>query len=1058
MEKNSQWLTVNLDGGLDFMSSKTTVNPGSMIDCLNYEVAIRRGYSLFEGYERYDGGTSPTFASNVVPTFQGLIAVAGAASFGVGADIVVRNTLGGTSLAQVITSSATGTGANRLVTVQVTLLSSLDGPLSVALDLNTQTYSLAYQGDLALTGTVQDAYSARFQIYDPIFTTIQAVPGQGPVLGLFWYKDFLYAARDYFSASFDTGLNKPTLGDELFQGALYALASWKGYVARFGPVTGDFDGGGNAAGTMSFYNTTGTMSAGLAIRNHTRADATVGSITAVGVDAIGAGLYKASGGRGTTFSTASWQHQDLGWNVGFNTGGTAQFQPLNTALQNADITTQIQTTDWKVPTADDPNIGNNAWTTEPVTGPASYWPQLDDGATPDYDGTYAWQGATTVVGGFKNTVRVKGFNFTASDIPTGAYITGIEVQVVKKAYRSGFAAITVVDDKMHVLGLGTDLSQGFGDAVTPWTVTNVKPDNTPGNWNTVVYGGKQSLLGATNVTTDKIFASDFGVQLGAKLVAVTGAGGAEAHITSVRIRVSYLPPSSKIYFWNGTTAVTANVVQAYVQSGLYSASTAAGQLYLSSVASTRAIQGGEQIRTYPANPALPPDGGAADGSTLIAKTSTYAEKNVMDWGALLTDVSTIDKPIVSKYQHIVYNFFASAGLDALFMVSGGGPCAYYDGTNFSRILTGLSITAEKPRHVEAFQGRLWLAYYSGNLTASDGTSPLSYDGALGAGTAAFSLGFGAPITGLAEFNGSTLAVYTANSVKMVQGNVNDPNGIPDQGTISPKIGSIEYCSASMGQFLFVSFRGIASIESVQDYGSFKETPISAAVWDWLRPRLQTSAFFEVANKRIVGVLPVKNKGQIRLLFADGYILTATFLNVGEIPQFTIQKYTDSDTLDTTMTIVCAGTESLGRDRIFASNDNTDGFVYELDRGTTFDEAEYTAFFTLNTNDLRIPYQSKAWKTMHVHGLMVDYAAFNVYRSKNYDSVASSSTAIPYQGGALTSTYTGLVTPFMSKGTSELAREGRNINLKFSHNVTFGEDPHVLQALSIQFTPLKEESN
>jgi len=1057
MEKNAQWLTVNLDGGLDFMSPKTTVNPGSMIDCLNYEVAIRKGYSMFEGYERFDGGTSPTFAANVVPTFQAFIDSSGVGEFAVNNFAIVSNTYGDFALGLIVDSDVLSFGATSLVTIKIVLDVPLIGPLVSCVDANTSTYTLYYVGLESLDGTVQDVYNAKFSVFDNInFGAVQPVPGQGPVLGLFWYKDFLYACRDYLSASFDSGTNKPTLGDELFQGATYNTATWKGYLVRIGPITGDFDGGNNAAGTMSFYNTTGTMSSGLAIRNHTRLDATVANIVTVGVDAIGAGLYKAVGTRGVIPSTQSWQHQELGWNVAFTNGGTAEFQPLNTALQNADISTLIQTTDWKVPTADDPNIGNNPWTTEPVTSPASYWPQLDDGATPDYDATYAWQGATSVASGFKNTVRVKGFNFTTADIPSGAYITGIEIEVVKKAYRSGFSAITVVDDKMHVLGLGDDLSQGFGDAVTPWTVTTVKPDNTPANWNTVSYGGKQALLGASNVTTDKIYSSDFGVQLGAKLVAVTGAGGAEAHITSVRIRVHYLPPSSKIYFWNGTSAVAANVVAAYVQSGAYSTSSAAGQLYLSGVGTGRTIQGGEQIRTYPANPALSPDGGAADGSTLIAKTSTYAEKNVMDWGALLADTSTIDKPIVSKYQHTVNNFFASAGLDALFMVSGGGPCAYYDGTNFSRILTGLSITAEKPRHVEAFQGRLWLAYYSGNLTASDSTSPLSYDGSLGAGSAAFSLGFGAPITGLTEFNGYTLAVYTANSVKMVQGNINDPTTVPDQGVISPKIGSKEYCSASMGQFLFVSFKGIASIDSVQAYGNFKSTPLSEHVWDWLRPRLQTSAFFETASTGISQVLPVKNKGQLRLLFDDSYILTATFLNVGEIPQFTIQKYTDLNGADTTMTVVCAGTESLGRDRIFGSNDNADGFVFELDRGTSFDGWSYTCSFTLNTNDLRIPYQTKSWKTLHLHGQMVDYTQLSVSRSSNYSPITSAT--ITYQAGSLSTIATGLVTPFISKGNSEMAIEGRNLNLEFTHDVTFGEDPHVLQALSIQFILNREESN
>lgn len=44
--------------GLDLQSPKLVAKPGSMIDCLNYEIIDRQGYSRIDGYMRYDGNVS----------------------------------------------------------------------------------------------------------------------------------------------------------------------------------------------------------------------------------------------------------------------------------------------------------------------------------------------------------------------------------------------------------------------------------------------------------------------------------------------------------------------------------------------------------------------------------------------------------------------------------------------------------------------------------------------------------------------------------------------------------------------------------------------------------------------------------------------------------------------------------------------------------------------------------------------------------------------------------------------------------------------------------------
>lgn len=50
-----QPIPVALDKGLNLVDSALSVEPGSLIDCLNYEITADTGYRRIDGYERYDG-------------------------------------------------------------------------------------------------------------------------------------------------------------------------------------------------------------------------------------------------------------------------------------------------------------------------------------------------------------------------------------------------------------------------------------------------------------------------------------------------------------------------------------------------------------------------------------------------------------------------------------------------------------------------------------------------------------------------------------------------------------------------------------------------------------------------------------------------------------------------------------------------------------------------------------------------------------------------------------------------------------------------------------------
>jgi len=1051
------FITLAIDGGLNLVTPPVSVAPGRIQDCNNFEVALNQGLKSVDGYERFDGGPSPSSTNrlwSVVLTGGDATAmnnlaigtfVGGVANFKYrfdGGDIITMEcpvVYTSTNVAQTegIAYFTTPTPSDSTILQQVIagtggyafsdaflFLSIFSGGLIVGAYVRGSVLS-----NKSLT-TVQDQLTANAVYYNTVRADIQEVPGQGNVLGLFWLKDELYACRDYFTLAYDASTSTPDYDDELFIGASYAAATWKGFLAK-NVVTSSDSSTGVAAGLMMFYNTTGTATLAT-LYNHTQGDIAVATVTSLDAGALGAGLYRADGFRGSTVATQSWTHQELGYRVRYK-DGVENFVPANRIAPQTPYADLIQTTDWVVP---DSQVSVGGWT--PVGDATIYGAVSIDNLD---DTIYAGKGFASSTQSL--AFWVNNFGLLDVDIPDGSTITGFTIEVKRRAYQGSGVSGGQIQDFILELKFppGVGGTGNFANTALNWPKSSTTPDEA--NYLTVTYGGEQSLLGYRNVTPDSVKSSDFGVRMAVKCTGYVGPGGSPgvdqvntltARVALLRVKVHYVPPQSKIYFWNGTSAVVADVVSSYLTSGTVSGMDAKGHLFLMSVEGNRAISADEEIRTYPA-PGIAPDGGGSDGSSLIALTENSATKNVMDWSALLSGQGK--KPNQSKYQYDTSNFYAAADFDAIYGVSGAGPAFMYDGYAFTRIYTGTPEQDDIPRHVRVHQSRLFLGYKSGSVQWSVAGDPLSFDPLNFAGE----IGVGAAVRGLIELNGDTLAQLTQKGVSMIQGDV----GLsPYPGIISPDVGCVEYSAQSMGQFMYTSFRGIQNLRATQAYGDFDTSQFSRDVWSWLNPRVQTSAFFESANIGVINSLAVRNKSQYRLMFADGKQLTATFLRQGEMPQYTIQTYYHADAVTPlTWDVVTAGVETNGRDRLFGATNDGTGYVYEIDRGYSFDGAAITGFAELVVMDQGAPQQKKEYTDLQVHGIATGYASFNTSRATNYGQPDPS---INYANvfGSLTAAPTGSEAYFSS--AVPIRNFGRNLTLRFDRSSN-SEPPVTLQAVS-----------
>ena len=1064
------FITVPIDGGLDLVTPPVSVMPGRMQDCENFEVALNQGAKSIDGYERFDGGQSPSSGgfSGWLTNLQAwlgsdplLMDNNGFGGGNLAISVQYKNTIlllnfqiyyttyngsdgqcyfttPNSSDSDILGFAIAGTNGYSFGIFNTVDLSLPDGSLSA-------TYFFSGFSAEGIGGTVADTLTGKQIAYDTTRLLVQEVPGQGNILGLFWLKDKLYACRDYFTLAYEDTVSTAAYNDELFIGTDYANATWKGFLAKDAVLSANSLTEGNS-GVMMFYNTTGTATLAT-LKNHTQGDIDVATVTEINAESQGAGLYRADGTRGADVATQSWTHQDIGYRIRYK-DGEAEFVPANRVSPTTDIADLIQETEWVVP--DTIKATGGAWIQGSDPGPTPWLPFPSANGLQSDDGDMSYFGCLHTANGARPPFWVNNFGLSDTDVPDGSTVTGFTVEVTRRAYTGGTATGNIRDYVIQLKFAAdsgvTGTTASFADRAANWPTSSVSPDpingSPPPTYTTYApktYGGAQSLLGYGGVSPDVVKSADFGFSMNTECVGF-GAGtvGVDSRVTLIRLKVHFVPPQSKIYFWNGSTAVLAEVVMPYQTSGSVAMSTAKGHLFLMNVGTNRPVEADEEIRTYP-GPGVTPDGGA-DGSTLIAMTENSMTKNVMDWGALLTGQG--EQPSKAKYQYVVSNFYAAADFDAIYGVSGCGPAFMYDGFAFTRIYTGTPEQDDIPRHCAVHQSRLFLGYRSGSVQFSVAGNPLSFDPLQFAGE----IGVGAAVRGLMELNGDTLAEMTQKGVSMIQGDV----GLtPYPGVISPDVGCVEYSAQSMGQFMYTSFRGIQNLRATQSYGDFDTSQFSWDVWSFLRPRVQTSAFFESANIGVINSLAVRNKSQYRLMFADGKQLTATFLREGEMPQYTIQQYYHANgTTPLTWDVVTAGMESNGRDRLFGATNDGTGYVYEIDRGYSFDGGNIAGYFVMAIDDQRSPAQDKAFPDMHIYGIATDYAAFTMSRGVNYQD-PNPTYNYPQRFGSLTAVPTGEEAYGVSN--TPVRNFGANISFRFDVNSN-SQPPVTIQAISYYITP------
>jgi hypothetical protein len=329
-----------------------------------------------------------------------------------------------------------------------------------------------------------------------------------------------------------------------------------------------------------------------------------------------------------------------------------------------------------------------------------------------------------------------------------------------------------------------------------------------------------------------------------------------------------------------TSGATALVVRTVLESGTWAASTAAGKFIVSTTTGT--FIAGENIRI---------------GATVHAHAASA--------------VTAITLAPGGRYDTTIANFGGGTANYRLYGVDGVNKAFEFDGTIFVPISTGMAV--DTPNRIAVHKQHLFLSF-GASLQFSALGDPYQWAPLLGAGEIAMN----GPITNLIALPGNqssgALAVYTRHDTSVLYGTSSDNFQL---STFNTGTGAIAYTAQNMDQSYVLDDRGVISLGTSLNFGNFLPAALTMTLRPYLQPRINTATASTLSRE----------KGQYRVFFADGSAIYMTVINgklLGTMPVEFLDPVTCAVEGETTSGMPVA---------FFGS---TNGFVYQLDAGTSFD--------------------------------------------------------------------------------------------------------------------------
>jgi len=385
-----------------------------------------------------------------------------------------------------------------------------------------------------------------------------------------------------------------------------------------------------------------------------------------------------------------------------------------------------------------------------------------------------------------------------------------------------------------------------------------------------------------------------------------------------------------------------------------------------------------------------------------------------------------------RFDFVNNNFGGSAGSVKMYGVDGVSEGFEWDGTVFTPIRTGMS--TDTPTRVFAHKKHLVYAYPGGSLQHSGIGTPYVWTLLSGAAE----IGLGDEITGFINAAG-VLGIYTKRTTSFLYGS---SAADWELKTLSQESGAHDWTMQEVaGKYVHTDAAGVRDLSATTAYGDFDIGRMSFLTDPWF-DTVKTTGGSLAATTR------VKAKNQYRIFYDNGSGMTMDMSKgVAEFVPFN---------LGITVTCACSVEDDDGTEWVLVGASN--GYVYRLDVGTSFDGSAVTAYVRFSFNSVKSHSYNKRFHKALLEleagpSTVVKISADFAYGDPNAPSQIEESFTVSGGGGFWgEANWNEFYWSSQAEGLADADIDGfgNNVSIVLASEATY-EEPHTLHGMTIYYS-------
>jgi hypothetical protein len=345
------------------------------------------------------------------------------------------------------------------------------------------------------------------------------------------------------------------------------------------------------------------------------------------------------------------------------------------------------------------------------------------------------------------------------------------------------------------------------------------------------------------------------------------------------------------------------------------------------------------------------------GGNFAAGAATSTGAGSLTLGGAQTAITLLPG---GRVETVIANFGGSTNSTRMYGCDGMNRAFEFDGTVYVPIKTGMTVDA--PQHIAFHKQHLFLSFGS-SLQYSSLGYPYQWSVVLGAGEIAVSNAINDLLVQPGDQSTGAMAIYTESDTFILYGTSSS-----DWNLVSYNVGTgaKAYTAQNLNQSYVMNDRGVMNMATTLNYGNFDTASLTLNIRPWIQQRRNLATGSSVNRE----------KGQYRIFFSDGYGLYLTTSNGQMLGAMPVQ-------FPNPVSCICAGESPDGTETSFFGS--TNGYVYRLDAGTSFDGAEISANIVLNFNAIGSPRVLKRFRKGSLEITGTGYAEFAFSYDLGYSS-------------------------------------------------------------------------